>query len=111
MEYLELQGVKLPKLGLGTWHMGMDSSKRDQEIEAIKYAIENGMTHIDTAEMYSDGESERIVGEAIKDFKREDLFITTKCSPSHFEAGDFIDSCEQSLKRLSLDYVDLYLLH
>lgn len=91
--------------------MGMDSSKKQQEIDAIKYAIENGLVHIDTAEMYSDGESERIVGEAIKGFKREDLFITSKCSPSHFMAGDFIDACESSLKRLGLDFVDLYLLH
>jgi diketogulonate reductase-like aldo/keto reductase len=111
MEYLEIQNTKLPVLGLGTWHMGMDSSSREQEVEAVKYAIEKGLTHIDTAEMYSDGESERIVGEAVKDFKREDLFITTKVSPKHFEYEQVLEACERSLERLNLEYVDLYLLH
>lgn len=111
MDYLKIQNTKLPKLGLGTWHMGMDSSKRSQEIEAIKYAVENGMTHIDTAEMYSDGESEKIVGEAVKDFKREDIFITTKVSPKHFEYDQVLAACERSLLRLGLNYLDLYLLH
>lgn len=111
MQYVEIQETKLPVLGLGTWHMGMDSSKCSQEIGAVRYAIEKGMTHIDTAEMYSDGESERVVGEAIKDSKREELFITTKVSPRHFQFDQVLEACEGSLQRLGLEYVDLYLLH
>lgn len=113
MEYKDFQGVKIPVLGLGTWKMGTKpgSNLDKQEIEAIKYTIELNMTHIDTAESYSDGHSEELVGEAIKDFKRKDLFITTKVSPSHFRFNEVLKSCEGSLKRLKLDYIDLYLLH
>ncbi|MDO8452189.1 MAG: aldo/keto reductase [bacterium] len=111
MEYIEIQNTKLPKLGLGTWHMGVDSSKRDQEVGAVKYAIEKGLTHIDTAEMYSDGESERIVGEAIKGFKRDDLFITTKVHPSHIAVDDLVTAYDGSMKRLGIKDADLYLVH
>src|SRR3989344_1297686 len=115
MEYVEIQGAKLPLIGLGTFGMGgreypnTDNDKAD--IEAIQYAISLGMTHIDTAETYGGGHTEELVGKAIRDFKREGLFITTKVSPNHLEPGMVIQACRESLIRLQLDSVDLYLIH
>jgi diketogulonate reductase-like aldo/keto reductase len=69
------------------------------------------MTHIDTAEMYGDGRSEEIVGEAIAGLAREDLFVVTKVLPSNGTANGVARACERSLRRLRTDYVDCYLLH
>ncbi|MEO0292733.1 MAG: aldo/keto reductase [candidate division WOR-3 bacterium] len=116
MEYKNLtQEVKIPVLGLGTWEIGgrlsRDTSKDKEEIDVIKKAIELGYTHIDTAEMYGGGHSEELIGIAIKDFKRESLFITTKVSPENLRYNDVIKSAEKSLNRLKTDYIDLYLIH
>jgi len=116
MEFARLtHNVNLPVLGLGTWDMGgqlMPDTTRDQaEVQAIKTAIMLGMTHIDTAEMYGRGHSEELVGEAIADFKRENLFITTKVSPEHLRYDDVIAAATASLRRLKTDNIDLYLIH
>jgi len=79
-------GFSLPVYGLGTARMGglrgeMDTSRDSQEIEAIQAAIDYGVTHIDTAEVYGDGHTEEIVGRAIANFDRRKLFITTKVAP------------------------------
>jgi len=116
MEYKNLTDVeKIPVLGLGTWGMGggmrQDRSNDRKYIEAIRYAIENGMTHIDTAEIYARGHSEEIVGEAIKKFDRQSLFITSKLFPIHLTYKGIILACEGSLRRLSTAYLDLYLVH
>lgn len=111
MEYREIApGTSLPVLGLGTWHMG-ESNAGAEEIQVIRKAIELGMTHIDTAEMYAAGGAEEVVGEAIKGLDRGGLFITTKALPSHFAYSDLIKACQGSIKRLAVHYVDLYLLH
>ncbi|SFE82808.1 aldo/keto reductase [Alteribacillus iranensis] len=98
------------QLGQGTWHMGEDPKQRAAEIRALQLGIDRGMTLIDTAEMYADGEAETVVGEAIKG-RRDDVFLVSKVYP--FRAGrELIEqACEQSLKRLQTDYLDLYLLH
>lgn len=116
MEYKTISGIKIPVLGLGTWHMGggmsADYSNDEKYIEAIRYTISKGITHIDTAEIYSAGHAEELVGEAIKKFVRKKLFITTKISPHHiFLPSQIVKSCENSLKRLQTDYIDLYLIH
>jgi len=116
MEFAGLtHNVEIPVLGLGTWDMGgqfMPDTTRDQEeIGAIKAAIRLGMTHIDTAEMYGRGHSEELVGEAIAEFKREDLFITSKVSPEHLRYDDVIAAATASLRRLKTDSIDLYLVH
>jgi len=116
MEQEELKsGMKIPVLGLGTWGVGgrfsRDSSGDQKSIENIQKALDMGYTHIDTAEMYGAGHSEELVGEAIKDYNREDLFITTKVSPSHLRHDDLIQAARNSLERLGLNYVDLYLIH
>jgi diketogulonate reductase-like aldo/keto reductase len=109
-------GFKLPVVGLGTWQMGgrlePDPDNDDQaDIMAIKKALESGITHIDTAEVYADGQSEKIVGRAIKDFDRSKIFLTSKAKLDNLKYNDILKACEGSLSRLGTDYLDLYLLH
>jgi len=108
-------GESVAAIGLGTWNMGGRESPdyRDDErlIKAIRYAVELGMNHIDTAEMYAAGHAEELVGEAIKQFSRDDVFIATKVWPSNLRYEDVIRSCRRSLERLQLKYVDLYMVH
>jgi len=104
-------GVILGNLGIGTWYMGDNSSERKEEINAIRYAVDNNITTIDTAEMYGGGRSESLVGEAIEPYDREDLFIISKVLPNNAGKSRIFNSCENSLKRLKLDYLDMYLLH
>ena len=108
------KGEKVPVLGLGTWYMGESSSDFDTEVKAIRYAIERGIRLIDTAEMYANGGAEKVVGTALKeldDSLKEQLFIVTKVLPTNASFKGVIESCEHSLKRLGLDFIDLYLLH
>jgi len=116
VEYREIaEGVHIPVLGLGTWGMGgrdiADGSRDEAEISALRFGIDLGMTHIDTAEYYGAGHAEEIVGKAIEPYVREDLFITTKVWRNHLHHEDLIASIRASLRRLNLDYVDLYLIH
>lgn len=99
------------KLGQGTWRMGEDDSKREAEIEALRAGIDKGLYMIDTAEMYADGKAESIVGEAITPYNRDGLFLVSKVYPYNADKEHMFHSCEQSLKRLGTDYLDLYLLH
>jgi len=116
METWELEsGFELPRVGLGTWEIGggteADHSNDEFSIQSIKNAIEMGYTHIDIAEMYGAGHTEELVGEAIKSFDRDDLIIATKVSSVHLGYDDLLNAAESSLKRLGLDYVDLYYIH
>jgi len=116
MEFKEIaKGVKVPVLGLGTWGMGggmLPNPFTDkQSIAALRHGIELGMTHIDTAEMYAMGHTEEVVGEAIKPFDREKLFITSKAHPRNFRYNNLINAAKRSLKRLKIEQMDLYLLH
>ncbi len=109
-------GVAVPVVGIGTWHMGgewnmPDRSNDKAEITAIKASIEMGMTHIDTAEGYGGGHAEELVAKAIEGFERDKFFITTKVSGDHLSYENVIKSAEASLRRLKTDYVDLYLIH
>ena len=103
-------GVEVSVIGQGTWHMGEDRHLKKAEIAALKLGIELGMTHIDTAEMYGDGRAEEIVAEAVAG-QRDRVFIATKVLPSNASYEGTLEACERSLKRLRLDYLDLYLLH
>lgn len=103
-------GESIPVLGQGTWHMGENRHRRAQEIEALVTGIRQGMTLIDTAEMYGDGAAEELVGEAIQDF-RKDVFVVSKVLPHHATRAGTIEACERSLARLGTDRIDLYLLH
>jgi len=103
-------GVQVSVIGQGTWHMGEDKRIRKDEVAALKLGIELGMTHIDTAEMYADGASEEIVADAVAG-QRDRVFIATKVLPSNASYAGTVRACEQSLKRLRTDRVDLYLVH
>lgn len=115
MEYKKLGTVKIPVLGIGTWNMGSGMSARSsndkQDILAIKTAVKLGMTHIDTAELYSNGHAEELVAAAIQGFDRKKLFITSKVMSQHLRYDDVIKAAKASLKRLQTDYMDLYLIH
>ena len=109
-------GFEFPVFGFGTWAVGgretRDMHNDDKtDIHAIKTAIEIGITHIDTAEMYAGGHSEELVGESISGFDRSNLIIVTKVSPEHLHYDDLINSAMKSLKRLGTDYMDIYLIH
>ncbi|MDX1436670.1 MAG: aldo/keto reductase [Anaerolineales bacterium] len=108
-------GEPIAPIGLGTWAIGghMSANRRhDREsISTIEAALEMGYSHIDTAEMYAGGHTEELVGQAIRRFDREKLFITTKVSPGNLRFGDIQKSMEASLRRLGSEYVDLYLIH
>jgi len=110
-------GLSIPKLGFGTWKIGGDSYA-DLKLDsisraALRSALELGYTHFDTAEMYAGGHAEELLGQAIREssIKRETLFITTKVTPSHLKYDDVLKACENSLKRLRMDTIDLYLIH
>lgn len=103
-------GDAVPALGLGTWHMGENIKRRSVEIAALRLGIDLGMTVIDTAEMYGDGATEDLVGEAIAHRRRE-IFLVSKVLPSHAKGTQTIAACAASLERLGTDYLDLYLLH
>jgi len=104
-------GTKIPRVGIGTWHIGEDKQKEIDEYQALQLALEKGVKLIDTAEMYSDGQSETMVGKVISNFKREDLFIVSKILPQNAYKERFYESLNASLDRLNTSYLDLYLLH
>jgi diketogulonate reductase-like aldo/keto reductase len=111
MRYLTLpDGVNVPILGLGTWHMGERDSRGKNVVAALRLGIELGMTLIDTAEMYGDGGAEELVGKAIEG-QRNRLFLVSKVYPYNASRKKMAASCEASLKRLGTDRLDLYLLH
>lgn len=103
-------GREIPTLGFGTWMMGETKSEAKAEVDAVRLALDLGMTIIDTAEMYGDGGAERIVGEALKD-RREDAFLVSKVLPWNASYDGTIKACHASLDRLGTDHLDLYLLH
>uniref|UniRef100_UPI003F4C705F aldo/keto reductase n=1 Tax=Brachyspira catarrhinii TaxID=2528966 RepID=UPI003F4C705F len=114
MNYTLLKsGNKIPNFGIGTWGLGENEDKKEKEIRSIAFALHNGVRLIDTAEMYGNGMAESIISEALKhtDVKREDVFIIYKVYPHNAGRDKIFDSLKASLKRLGLDYLDMYLLH
>ena len=105
-----LNGVVVPALGLGTWHMGEDPRRAGQEVEALRHGLDEGLTLIDTAEMYAEGGAEEIVGEAIAG-RRDEVFLVSKVYPWNASREGTIAACERSLARMRTDRLDLYLLH
>jgi diketogulonate reductase-like aldo/keto reductase len=103
-------GETMAVLGQGTWHLGVGRHPPGEEIAALRLGLSLGMTVVDTAEMYGDGASERLVGRAL-DGRRDEVFLVSKVLPQHATRRGTIDACERSLRRLGTDRLDLYLLH
>jgi diketogulonate reductase-like aldo/keto reductase len=110
-------GVRVPCLGLGTWRLGESDGEHAADVAAVRQALDFGYRLIDTAEMYGDGGAERVVGEALRTamqagtLRREDAFVVTKVLPTNASRAGTVAACERSLRRLGLEYIDLYLLH
>ena len=103
-------GTKVSQLGFGTWRMGEDPAQSAPEIAAVRAALDQGMTLIDTAEMYGEGGAEEIVGQALKG-RRDEAFLVSKVYPHNASRQGVVAACERSLDRLMTDRIDLYLLH
>jgi diketogulonate reductase-like aldo/keto reductase len=103
-------GTRIPVLGQGTWTMGEKKSAHTTEVAALRLGIDLGMTLIDTAEMYGDGAAEKVVGDAING-QRDRVFIVTKAYPHNASRTKLPKACDNSLKRLRIETIDLYLLH
>lgn len=115
MRYLKIGKAeeKIPLIGQGTAGIDANISKESSEQwhSVLKKGIDLGMTHIDTSELYGNGIAEKIVGEVIKEYDRDDLFITTKILPSRTTKKSMESAINASLDRLGLNQVDLYLIH
>ena len=103
-------GRRIPRLGLGTWRMGESRAAFEQEVSALQYGIDQGLTLIDTAEMYGEGGAEKVVARAIAPY-RTSVFLVSKVYPFNASRQGTIAACDRSLRRLKTDYLDLYLLH
>ena len=104
-------GIQVPALGLGTWFLGEKKAAREQELESLRAGISAGMTLIDTAEMYGNGKAEKLVKEAIAENKRENLYLVSKVLPNHAGRHQLEQALDESLKRMGVEYLDLYLYH
>ncbi len=117
MKYETIGGLTLPKIGYGTWTIGgrnaPDPSLDQRSLQALDSALRLGYTHFDTAENYAGGHSEELLGRAVREsgIARETLFITSKVEPQHLRYEDVLRACDNSLQRLKMDYLDLYLIH
>ncbi|MEQ9714326.1 MAG: aldo/keto reductase [Candidatus Asgardarchaeum sp.] len=115
LKELNRTGCKVPAIGLGTWKIGgsmtPDHSQDDLAIKALRHGISLGMWLVDTAEIYGGGHAEELVGEAIKIFNREKIFIVTKVWETNLRYDDVLKAAKRSLKRLKTNYIDLYLIH
>jgi diketogulonate reductase-like aldo/keto reductase len=117
MKYETVHNLSIPKIGYGTWTIGGRNSPNPAQdarsLAALRSALELGYTHFDTAEMYAAGHAEELLGRAIREsgLKREALFITSKVSPEHLGYEQVLRACENSLRRLGMDFLDLYLIH
>ena len=102
---------EMPAIGMGTWYMGEGQKPYQEELHALRTGIEEGIQLIDTAEMYGEGLAEKLVGDAISYYEREQLTIVSKVYPWNATKNQTKVSLENSLHRLNTDYLDLYLLH
>ncbi|HYA56559.1 MAG TPA: aldo/keto reductase [Nitrososphaerales archaeon] len=114
MEYRQLgrTGEKVSVIGMGCWGLGLSEDRGEwaREISSLQRGVELGMNLIDTAERYSSGRSEALVGEAVKEC-RDDVFIATKVAPPNLHHDAVIRACRDSVRRLGVSYVDLYQIH
>lgn len=103
-------GERVPALGQGTWHLGEHPATRAEEIATLRLGLDLGLTLVDTAEMYGEGQSEQLIAEAING-RRDEVFLVSKVYPQNASRQAAVAACERSLRRLNTDRLDLYLLH
>ena len=103
-------GENVPALGMGTWNLGDKPESRTEEIATLRLGLDLGLTLIDTAEMYGDGRSEKLIAEAIAG-RGDEVFLVSKVYPQNASHERAVAACENSLRRLATDRLDLYLLH
>jgi diketogulonate reductase-like aldo/keto reductase len=103
-------GEVVPRLGMGTWHIGEQVANFAAETAALRVGLDLGMNLIDTAEMYGEGGAEKVVGDAIRGW-REGVFVVSKFYPHHASRLKLIAACDASLSQLGAETLDLYLLH
>ena len=108
---IDFHGIQIPAIGMGTWHMGSDPNAYSQQKATLQYGLHHGATVIDTAEQYGSGDSEKIVGDAMRGFPRQKIFLISKFLPYHATRHAMTAALNLSLKRLGTDYLDLYLYH
>lgn len=119
MDYIKIgkSDLKVSVIGLGTWQFGSkgwgygSEYGKKEAIKIINKALELGINFIDTAEVYGDGLSEEIIGEAIKGWNRDELIIATKVAPWNLTYKRVLKAAERSLRRLRTNYIDLYQIH
>lgn len=109
--FISASGKEASLIGQGTWYLGENRVTYQSELSALRAGIDAGMNLLDTAEMYGDGGAEELLGEAIRPYNREDLFVVSKVYPHHAGRRRIFTACKDSLSRLRTDYLDLYLLH
>jgi len=100
--------VEVPVIGIGTWNMERDDERA--AIAAVQRAIDAGASHVDTAELYGNGQVEEMLGRALAG-RRDRVFLASKVLPSNATRAGTVHACERSLRRLGTDHLDLYLLH
>ncbi len=112
-----LTNTLIPKIGFGTWNVGGGMSPNYSQdargLAALRAALDTGYTHFDTAEMYANGHSEELIARAVRESgtPRGVLFFTSKVWTNHLHHREVIKACENSLRRLQTEYLDLYLIH
>jgi myo-inositol catabolism protein IolS len=108
-------GLQLSALGLGCWQFGGGAywGESDQQTVTtlVHTAVDSGLTYFDTAEMYNEGRSEEFLGKALKGIPRDRVVVGSKVWPTNMHPTTLREHCEASLKRLDMDYVDIYMLH
>lgn len=109
MRYEKLGSApRVSRVGQGSWYV--EQAEWAQSVAAFQAGLDAGMNHIDTAEMYGDGQAETLIGQALQG-RRHEAFLVSKVLPFNASRQGVIRACEASLKRLGTDYLDLYLLH
>jgi aryl-alcohol dehydrogenase-like predicted oxidoreductase len=110
---LGTSGIQISPIIMGTWQAGKRfwvDIEDSESIKAIRAGFEAGITTVDTAEVYGEGHSEQIIGQALGDV-REQVVLASKVFPTHFKYDQVIAACDRSLKNLNTDYIDLYQMH
>ena len=110
-DLITASGMAVGTIGQGTWYLGEQPQRFQEEASALQAGIEAGMNLLDTAEMYGDGAAETLVGAAIQGYPRDSLYLVSKVYPWNAGGKQLQRSCENSLRRMRTDYLDLYLLH